>query len=227
MTMIFEAVLFDCDGVLVDSEPITMAVLRDMLALAGWDMPLAECMAEFVGVTVRSKAALIEARTGRPLTDAWMAEFYERRNAALQADLKAIAGADVAVQAAHSATGGRIACASGADRFKVEMQLAQVSLARWFGGAVFSGHELPRSKPFPDVYLAAAAALGAAPRRCLVIEDTPTGIQAGVAAGATVWAYCPRPDEADALLAAGAHALFSSMAELPALWQAGRAPRSA
>ena len=93
MTMIFEAVLFDCDGVLVDSEPITMAVLRDMLAQAGWDMPLAECMAEFVGVTVRSKAALIEARTGRPLTDAWMAEFYERRNAALQADLKAIAAA--------------------------------------------------------------------------------------------------------------------------------------
>ena len=227
MTMTFEAVLFDCDGVLVDSEPITMAVLRDMLADAGWDMPLAECMAEFVGVTVRSKAALIEARTGRPLTDAWMAEFYERRNAALQADLKAIAGADVAVQAAHSATGGRIACASGADRFKVEMQLAQVGLARWFGGAVFSGHELPRSKPIPDVYLAAAAALGAAPRRCLVIEDTPTGIEAGVAAGATVWAYCPRPDEADALIAAGAHALFDSMAGLPALWQAGRAPRSA
>ena len=218
MTMTFEAVLFDCDGVLVDSEPITMAVLRDMLAQAGWDMPLAECMAEFVGVTVRSKAALIEARTGRPLTDAWMAEFYDRRNAALQADLKAIAGADVAVQAAHSATGGRIACASGADRFKVEMQLAQVGLARWFGGAVFSGHELPRTKPAPDVYLAAAQSLGVAPARCLVIEDTPTGIEAGVAAGATVWAYCPQAEQANALRAAGAHEVFASMAELPARW---------
>lgn len=131
MTMTFEAVLFDCDGVLVDSEPITMAVLRDMLALAGWDMPLAECMAEFVGVTVRSKAALIEARTGRPLTDAWMAEFYDRRNAALQADLKAIAGADVAVQAAHSATGGRIACASAltASRWKCSWRRSA-----WRGG---------------------------------------------------------------------------------------------
>ena len=110
---------------------------------------------------------------------------------------------------------------------KLVLQLAHTGLAPWFGPHVFSGHELPRSKPFPDVYLAAAAALGAAPRRCLVIEDTPTGIQAGVAAGATVWAYCPRPDEADALIAAGAHALFDSMAGLPALWQAGRAPRSA
>lgn len=217
MTMTFEAVLFDCDGVLVDSEPITMAVLRDMLALAGWDMPLAECMAEFVGVTVRSKAALIEARTGRPLTDAWMAEFYDRRNAALQADLKAIAGADVAVQAAHAATGGRIACASGADRFKVEMQLAQVGLARWFGGAVFSGHELPRTKPAPDVYLAAAAHLGVSPARCLVVEDTPTGIQAGVAAGATVWAYAPPGVDAAPLLATGAQRVFAHMADLATL----------
>lgn len=217
MNTSFEAILFDCDGVLVDSEPITMAVLRDMLAEAGWDMPLADCMAEFVGVTVRSKTALIEARTGRALTDAWMDDFYARRNAALVADLNAIAGADLAVQAAHAATGGRIACASGADRFKVEMQLAQVGLAPWFGGAVFSGHEMPRTKPAPDVYLAAAAHLGAAPARCLVVEDTPTGVQAGVAAGATVWAYCPDGAAKAPLLAAGAQRLFTRMDELPQL----------
>ena len=225
--MKFEAILFDCDGVLVDSEPITHGVLRELLADSGWDMPLAECMRHFIGRTVRSQAALIEARTGRPLTDAWMAEFYARRDARLRQQLQPIDGAARAVRAAHALTGGRIACASGADRGKLVLQLAHTGLAPWFGPHVFSGHELPRSKPFPDVYLAAAAALGAAPRRCLVIEDTPTGIQAGVAAGATVWAYCPRPDEADALVAAGAQALFSSMAELPALWQAGRAPRSA
>ncbi len=217
MTPPFEAILFDCDGVLVDSEPITMAVLRDLLAEAGWDMPLAECMAEFVGVTVRSKTALIEARTGQPLTDAWMARFYAERNAALTASLQAIPGAHAAVEAAHAATGGRIACASGADRFKVEMQLAQVGLAPWFEGAVFSGHEMPRTKPAPDVYLAAAAHLGAAPARCLVVEDTPTGVQAGVAAGATVWAYCPPGGTADALRAAGAQQLFARMDDLPGL----------
>ena len=220
MTPPFEAILFDCDGVLVDSEPITMAVLRDLLAEAGWDMPLAECMAEFVGVTVRSKTALIEARTGKPLTDAWMARFYAERNAALTANLQAIPGAHAAVEAAHAATGGRIACASGADRFKVEMQLAQVGLAPWFTGAVFCGHEMPRTKPAPDVYLAAAAHLGAAPARCLVVEDTPTGVQAGVAAGATVWAYCPPGGQGDALRAAGAQRLLARMDELPGLLRA-------
>ena len=205
---------------LVDSEPITMAVLRDLLAEAGWDMPLAECMAEFVGVTVRSKTALIEARTGKPLTDAWMARFYAERNAALTASLQAIPGAHAAVEAAHAATGGRIACASGADRFKVEMQLAQVGLLPYFDGRVFSGHEMPRTKPAPDVYLAAAAHLGAAPARCLVVEDTPTGVQAGVAAGATVWAYCPPGGQGDALRAAGAQRLLARMDELPGLLRA-------
>ncbi len=218
--MKFEAILFDCDGVLVDSEPITHGVLRDLLAESGWDMPVHECMRHFIGRTVRSQAALIEARTGRPLSDAWMATFYARRDAQLRQHLQAIAGAPEAVRAAHALTGGRIACASGADRGKLVLQLGQTGLAPWFGPHVFSGHELPRSKPFPDVYLAAAAALGAAPARCLVIEDTPTGIEAGVAAGATVWAYCPQPEQGPALRAAGAQALFASMAQLPGLWRA-------
>ena len=183
----FEAVLFDCDGVLVDSESITNRVLCTMLNESGWPISTEECLREFIGKTVRSQAALIEARTGKPLTDAWMAAFYERRNAALRAELVAIDGALSAVSESHALCAGRIACASGADRAKVEMQLAQVGMAPYFEGRVFSGHELPRSKPFPDVYLAAAAALGVEPARCLVIEDTVTGVTAGVAAGATVW----------------------------------------
>lgn len=209
--MNLKAILFDCDGVLVDSEPITMGVLRDLLAESGWDMPLAACMAEFIGVTVRDKAALIEAHTGQPLTDAWMARFYARRNAALAERLQPIAGAHAAVQAARSATGGRIACASGADRHKVEMQLRMVGLAAPFGDAVFSGHEQPRTKPAPDVYLAAARHLGVAAADCLVIEDSLTGVQAGVAAGAQVWAYCPDPAQGGALRAAGARRLLNRM----------------
>lgn len=212
--MNFKAILFDCDGVLVDSEPITMAVLRDLLAESGWDMPLAACMAEFIGVTVRNKAALIESHTGRPLTDEWMARFYTQRNAALAARLQPIAGAHAAVHAARAATSGRIACASGADRYKLEMQLRLVGLAEPFGDAVFSGHELPRTKPAPDVYLAAAHHLGVAAPGCLVIEDSPTGVQAGVAAGAQVWAYCPDPAQGDALRAAGARRLLGRMDEL-------------
>ena len=215
--MKFEAILFDCDGVLVDSEPITNGVLRDLLAESGWSLSPEECMRVFVGKAVRDERVLIEAKTGQPLTEAWMAEFYARRNTELQARLVAIAGAHDAVQAAHAHAAQRIACASGADRFKVEMQLAQVGLMDYFEGRIFSGHEMPRSKPAPDVYLAAASHLGAAGARCLVIEDTTTGVSAGVAAGATVWAYCPLPEQGPALLQAGARHLFAHMADLPAL----------
>ncbi|MDO5086160.1 MAG: HAD family phosphatase [Comamonadaceae bacterium] len=212
--MRFDAVLFDCDGVLVDSEPITMRVLRQMLAEAGWPLTLQACMAHFVGVTVRSQRALIETHTGQPLTEAWMDAFYARRNDALRAELQPVPGAHAAVQAARAHTGGRVACASGADRLKVEMQLAQTGLAPLFGAAVFSGHEMPASKPAPDVYLAAARHLQAEPARCLVVEDTPTGITAGVAAGATVWAYCPPGAPPEPLLAAGAIRLLARMDEL-------------
>ena len=215
--MTFEAILFDCDGVLVDSEPITNGVLRELLAESGWALTPAECVRIFIGKAVRDERALIEANTGQPLTEAWMDEFYARRNRELQARLVAIAGAHEAVAAAHAHAGQRIACASGADRFKVEMQLAQVGLMEWFAGRIFSGHEMPRSTPAPDVYLAAAAHLGAAGERCLVIEDTVTGVTAGVAAGATVWAYCPLPDQGAALRQAGAGQLFERMDDLPGL----------
>lgn len=215
--MTFEAVLFDCDGVLVDSEPITNGVLRDMLEESGWSLTPEECMRFFVGKSVRDERAAIEARTGQPLTEDWMSEFYVRRNRELQARLQAIAGAHEAVAAAHAHVAQRIACASGADRFKVEMQLLQVGLMDFFDGRIFSGHEMPRSKPAPDVYLAAAAHLGASGQRCLVIEDTPIGVTAGVAAGATVWAYCPLPEYGPALRQAGASHLFGHMAELPQL----------
>ena len=218
--MKFEAILFDCDGVLVDSEPITNGVLRSLFEESGWRLSPDECMRIFIGKAVRDERLLIEANTGRPLTEAWMAEFYHRRNRELKARLQIIDGAHEAVAAAHAHAGQRIACASGADRFKVEMQLTQVGLMEFFDGRIFSGQEMPRSKPAPDVYLAAAAHLGAAGAQCLVIEDTTTGVAAGVAAGATVWAYCPTPGQGAALQQAGASRLFAVMSDLPALLEA-------
>lgn len=218
--MRFEAILFDCDGVLVDSEPITHRVLVQMLGELGWSLTPEECMRIFIGKAVKDEAALIEQRTGRPLTQEWLQAFWARRNAALERELVVIAGAETAVPALHAATGGRIACASGADRAKVELQLRKVGLYAYFEGCIFSGHEMPRSKPAPDVYLAAAAALGADPRRCAVVEDTVTGVTAGAAAGATVFGYSPGGPghgQAEQLRAAGAVHVFSDMASLPAL----------
>ncbi len=212
--MTFDAVLFDCDGVLVDSEAITCGALRDMLEENGWRLDLAECMAHFVGYSVRSRADLIERHTGKPLTDAFMDEFYRRRNLRLETEITLIDGALDAVRYWHTQCQGRIAVASGADRYKVEMMLQRVGLADFFEGRIFSGHETPRSKPFPDVYLAAAAHLQVDPKRCLVVEDTPIGVTAGVAAGATVWGYAPPSAPIDVLTQAGATHVFTHMRDL-------------
>jgi len=221
----FDAVLFDCDGVLVDSEPITNRVLAEMLGELGWQLTVEESMRIFTGKAVKDEVALIESKTGFTVTTDWLAEFWARRNAALDRDLVEIAGAPAAVRALHAATQGRIACASGADRHKVELQLQKIGLFDAFEGRIFSGHETPRSKPAPDVYLAAAAALDVDPTRCAVIEDTVTGATAGVAAGATVFGYSPgEPGHsgAQALRSVGAVEVFTDMAQLPALLAAWR-----
>jgi HAD superfamily hydrolase (TIGR01509 family) len=216
----FDAVLFDCDGVLVDSEPITNGVLRDMLEELGWKLSREECMRLFLGKAVKDERGLIEAHTGQPLTEDWLVRFRERRNQGLINGVKPIRGAVEIASLLHRRFAGRIACASGADRFKVELQLEKCGLMPFFKGRIFSGHELPRSKPAPDVYLAAAAALGVNPRRCAVVEDTVTGVISGVGAGAAVFGYSPPEAGHDAprlLMEAGAQEVFCDLAELDQL----------
>lgn len=215
----FEAVLFDCDGVLVDSEPITNGVLREVLNEAGWALSQAECHSIFIGKAVRDERARIEHETGRPLTDAWMQAFYARRDQRLRAELQNVVGALDAVIAAHTHTQGRIACASGADKAKVVMQIEMAGMSPYFGERIFSGHDQPRSKPHPDVYLAAAAHLGADPARCLVVEDTATGARAGLAAGAAVWGYCP-DGHGRAFDGLPVHRVFHHMDELAQVFRA-------
>ena len=216
----FQAVLFDCDGVLVDSEPITARVLATMLGELGWPLTPDDALRIFVGKTVQDEAPLIQSRTGFTVTEEWLAEFRARRNQALDEDLQPIAGAAQAVQALHETLGGRIAVASGADLPKIELQLRKIGIYEYFAGRFFSGQVTPRNKPAPDVYLAAANALGVAPERCAVVEDTVTGATAGVAAGATVFGYSPGGpghDSTRALLRAGAAQVFHDMRDLPAM----------
>jgi HAD superfamily hydrolase (TIGR01509 family) len=220
VTRRFDAVLFDCDGVLVDSEGITNGVLRDMLQELGWTLTREECMRIFLGKAVKDEKERIEAHTGRELTEEWFVRFRERRNERLLAGVVPIRNAVPAVEAISDRFAGRIACCSGADRWKVEMQLAKCGLYEFFEGRIFSGHDLPRSKPAPDVYLAAMEPLGVVASRCVVIEDTVTGVTAGMAAGATVFGYSPAEaghDTPSLLRAAGASLIFTDMSELPAL----------
>jgi HAD superfamily hydrolase (TIGR01509 family) len=224
MVIKIEAVLFDCDGVLVDSEPITNGVLRDMLAELGWQMTPQECFAIFVGHAIIDQAPLIEKHTGKPLTQEWLALFRARRDEALNARLQAVPNIHSAVKTLHAATGGRIAVASGADHEKIILQLTKVDLLPYFAGRTFSGVEQARNKPHPDVYLAAAKALGVPIERCAVIEDTPNGGSAGLASGAVVWGYVPLGEfhvAGAALQAVGVQRLFKDMAQLPSLLHLG------
>jgi HAD superfamily hydrolase (TIGR01509 family) len=211
--MRFEAILFDCDGVLVDSESITNGVLRDMLEERGWTLTREACMRIFIGKLVQDEAHTIEKNTGQPVTAEWLEAFRARRNAALHDQLVAIDGIHEALHRITSVYGTRIACASGADRQKVELQLTKVGLMKHFQDRIFSGHEMKRSKPAPDVYLAAAAALGVDPQRCAVVEDTPTGATAGIAAGCTVFGYVP-PAGLCVIAEGGASAMQTKLARV-------------
>lgn len=215
----FSAVLFDCDGVLVDSESITNDVFREMLHEMGWPISEEEGLRRFVGKAFMDEWKVIYDHTGVKIDMDWIRAFRARRDVALRARLRPVPGAVDAVRAVFDA-GVPIACVSGADRHKIQMQLGIAGLSEFFGERIFSGMETPRSKPAPDVYLAATAALGIDPAVCAVVEDSPPGVRAGVAAGATVFGYAPGGlayQAPDLLRELGAFTTFVSMEELPGL----------
>ena len=231
-----DAVVFDCDGVLVDSEPITNRVLTAMLNELGLGFSVEQTMRTFMGKALRDELDIIEKLSGRALPPDWYAGFAARRDAALAREVEAVPGIE-AVLDALAAGGVPHAVASGADRAKMRLTLGTTGLLGRFeteaarivasspaargahvvpGSRLFGADMVERAKPAPDVYLLAARAIGADPTRCAVIEDTPTGTAAGVAAGAVVLGYCAHTDPR-ALLAAGATAVFDDMRRLPAL----------
>jgi len=209
----YDGVVFDCDGVLVDSEPITNRLLATMLGELGHPISVDTAHRMFVGRSFADDVIEIEKLIGRPLPAGWEAQYIERRNAALAADLVAVAGVDaVLARLVHRRV--PIAVASGAERSKMALTLGATRLDRHLGGRVFGADQVAHPKPAPDVYLLAMREAGLDPSRTIVIEDTPTGTRAGVAAGATVLGFCERNDPRG-LLEAGAVAVFSAMSELP------------
>lgn len=216
----FSAVLFDCDGVLVDSETITNSVLRQMLIEMGWEISTEECIKIFIGKALKDQWEPILEHTGVRIDDAWIASFRARRDEALRTDLQPIAGAVEAVASIYEVYGRKLACVTGADRAKVEMQLEIAGLTKYFEDRVFSGMECAKSKPAPDVYLAAAKSLNIDPATALVIEDTATGTTAGISAGATVYGFSnngPTSTDPQKLRDAGVALVFKDMSELPQL----------
>ena len=208
-----ELVIFDCDGVLVDSEPISNRVLARMLTAEGLPTSLTVARREYQGLLLADIVAHAEAALGRALPDGW-AELYEReRDVAFRAELKAVPHAGAAVEAVKRA--GIAVCVASQGRLrKTRLSLGVTGLRALFAErALFSAEMVPRGKPHPDLFLHAAATMDVAPAACVVVEDTPSGAIAGVAAGMRVIGHAADSDE-HALRGAGAEIVWS-MAEVP------------
>jgi len=208
------AVLFDCDGVIVDSEGLTLDLLLDDLARHGLALTRHRLETDFVGGTIETVATRIRAE-GMALPADWVARFYDRMYAALAEGTPLIPGI-LPVFDALDAAGVPYAVGSNGTPRKMAITLGQHGLIPRFR-AVLSGQETGRPKPAPDLYLAAAAACGADPARCLVIEDSPTGARAALAAGIPCLGFAAHgPDTPPARgLAALGVPLFARMDDLP------------
>ena len=208
--MRFGLVIFDCDGVLVDSEPLANRILSEQLAGAGLRLPVDEVMRRFVGRTKAGCIAYAEALLGRPLPedfgDAWDAALY----GALAKELRTVQG----VEQVLDGLGVPYCVATNSSRERLRIALQATGLLARFEGRMFSAADVPNPKPAPDLFLHAASAMGVAPGRCAVIEDTTTGVRAAVAAGMTALGYCGAPHtDAAALQSVGAN-LFRRMDDL-------------
>jgi len=205
-------VIFDCDGVLVDSEPIADRVFGRMLAEQGLALSGGEMAELFLGRTMAHCLALAADRLGRPLPADFEAEHDRRLFDALAAELVLVPGVTRVLEGLASP----FCVASNGSPDKLRLSLARVGLLPRFEGRLFSAAEVARGKPAPDLFLHAASRMGVAPAACVVVEDSPAGVAAGVAAGMSVLGFAACTPAAR-LREAGAGQVFATMDELPAL----------
>ena len=183
-----QAIIFDCDGVLVDSERLANAVLVEYVREFGLGLSLEEALAQFTGGKMADCVAELERRLGRNLPDHFVPTFRERSAAAFRAHLRPVEGVDAIVKNLHR-RGLPYCVASSGPREKIELNLRITGLLDYFQARIFSAYEVEKWKPDPGLFLHAAQALEVEPQQCAVIEDSTPGIQAGLAAGMMVFAY--------------------------------------
>lgn len=208
-----DLVIFDADGVLVDSEEIALAVLARAARQAGSQIELSEALALFRGLKIADCVTQIENRSGRPVGDGFIDDVRHATALAFEADLRAVEG----VHEALAAISIPVCVASNGPMSKLSQTLSLTGLQGRFEGRVFSAYEVGSWKPDPGLFLHAARTLGADPSRCVVIEDSVTGVSAAKAAEMRVLGFTGgRADAGLELSQAGAQP-FDRMAELPAL----------
>ena len=211
-------VIFDCDGVLVDSEPISFSVLREMLADAGLSFTESWAYENFLGKSMASITALIASEHNLVLDETMLAAMRQRLYERFQAELEPVRGiGDLLAGFPH-----RFCVASSSQPERIRLSLTKTGLIDYFEPNIFSATMVKNGKPAPDLFLHAAATMGYAPENCVVVEDSPAGIRAAHAAGMTVFAFTGASHALVSNLrpvveALKPEAIFDDMAQLPAL----------
>ena len=214
-----QLIVFDCDGVLIDSERIACGAVADGLQRLGLDTSVDDILQRYTAVSAASMYAHIQARTGLVVAAPQRQAIGAAVEAALGASVQAMPG--IAVALSTLARSYQLCVASSSAPGRLALCLARTGLARFFGAQVYSAMQVAHGKPAPDLFLFAAAQLQMDPAGCLVVEDSTAGVRAAVAAGMRCFGFVggshATPALADALRAQGAAQVFSVMAQLPAL----------
>jgi HAD superfamily hydrolase (TIGR01509 family) len=207
-----QLVIFDCDGVLVDSEPLSCQLFVEALADLGLNVTLAECVDSFVGRPAETNIATIEQMLGKPVPANFLADLIARSEIHFEKHLQAVPGVKTALMQIELP----VCVASSSAPDVIRKSLALTGLLERFGDNIFSSTQVKNGKPAPDIFLFAAKNMQAQPGDCVVVEDSVAGVQAARAAGMNVLAYTGTFSK-QALKEAGAHTLFDDMSMLPQL----------
>ncbi|HYH54567.1 MAG TPA: HAD family hydrolase [Solirubrobacterales bacterium] len=214
-----ELVIFDCDGVLVDSDRISLRIQAEKITALGPETSYEDCVRDFLGLGMPATLKIVAERLGRPLPPRWEEDLNAAVREAFRSELRPVAGVLDALEEIELPT----CIASSGSLEKMRFTVGLTGLWDRFAGRIYSGDEVPRGKPAPDLFLHAAACMGAEPSRCVVVEDSPFGVAGARAAGMSVLGYAP--DGSGERLAHEGARTFKSMKDLPGLLGPSRPER--
>jgi HAD superfamily hydrolase (TIGR01509 family) len=205
-----ELVIFDCDGVLVDSDRISLHIQAERISALGLTMSYEDCVRDFLGLGMPATLRILTERLGRPLPEGWEAELDAAVRDGFRRELTPVPGIVEALEAIELPT----CVASSGSHEKMRLALGLTGLWDRFAERIFSAEEVRRGKPAPDLFLHAASSMSTPPERCIVVEDSPFGIAAAKAAGMSALGFAAATPSASL---DGANAVFTAMEDLPGL----------
>jgi HAD superfamily hydrolase (TIGR01509 family) len=204
-------VIFDCDGVLVDSDRISLRIQAEWISALGLETSYEDCVRDFLGLGMPATLRILVERLGRPLPSGWEEGLDDAVREGFRRELQPVRGVVEALEEIDLPT----CIASSGSQEKMRFTLGLTGLWDRFVGRIYSADEVRRGKPAPDLFLHAASCMATPPERCVVVEDSPFGVAAAKAAGMSALGYAPEGN--GVLLEREGADVFDSMAELPPL----------